>query len=685
MPATPLARLTAAAACLAAAAAPAPRHQTIDHLRADLSHEMAAKLARLAGYLREWHEGRFRGDDAREATAILDDIRRLFLRNARLAAATFSSFGQLVEVIALTVDLRRHLIAAARAAAADAPALAAAERLAPALAARSRRLVEALSARHGVRFTELVGAAAEEIRREAGAAGARGVPVVIDSADGGVAVWVPRADAARWSDLLRNFLRNALQAVEERVEAPGAAAADDDTRRGEQPAVGVRLRPAPSGGGTCVEIVDDGVGMTDEQVASMWRDGRSRHGDGHGQGLTQAKRVFLEERAALDVRSVPGVGTRIRVELPSRDVTFRPPRRLASPPLVAPGVLVLGLLAIAAGQLDHPEMESITVQDLHVVIALDRGGDPIWQRTMPDRVLSNGRSTINRPDTSMTVTVPPLIFRDRQGRSLAIIATAPQRGPGLITAFDKRGRVAWEHPLRWTEPLVDPGEIHTGKLITVFAAASVWNDGGVPVIVIGVRDDNWASTAIQFLSEEGRTLGEYLHPGTLEYFGSEDYDGDGRIEILLNGYNNGARNAPLYWSGAPLGGGVYTTCLLMLETPTVDGQAFPGTRWATAPPAREEAYLLVPPLLEENFTKVESTALDRLPMSRPDSTGAVRMELFVADGRVYRLNGDLRPVTCGVGDNTPAAALAPTQPVAPLLYFRDGVAEHIPLLVERGS
>lgn len=203
--------------------------------------------------------------------------------------------------------------------------------------------------------------------------------------------------------------------------------------------------------------------------------------------------------------------------------------------------------------------------------------------------------------------------------------------------------------------------------------------------MIGVRDDNWGPMAIQFLSDEGRTLGEYLHPGSLEYFGSEDYDGDGRVEILLNGCNNGARNAPLYWSGAPLGGGVYTTCLLLLETPTVDGQAFPGTQWATTPTAREEAYLLVPPLLQENFTKVKSTIIDRLPMSRPDATGAVRMEMFIADGRIYRLDGNLRPLSCGVGDNTPAAVLAPTRPVAPLLYFKNGVHEHIPLLVERGS
>ena len=61
------------------------------------------------------------------------------------------------------------------------------------------------------------------------------------------------------------------------------------------------------------------------------------------------------------------------------------------------------------------------------------------------------------------------------------------------------------------------------------------------------------------------------------------------------------------------------------------------------------------------------------------------MEMYLKDGRIYRLSNRLRPLSCGVGDNTLASRLAPTQPAAPLLYFRDGLMERINLIVQRGS
>lgn len=685
MSTTAVSWLAGAFFALCAAAASAPPKQTLDQLRADLSHEMAAKLARATGFLREWRDGRFRPADAVDAVAVVQEIRRLHLRHARLAAASFVSFGQLIWVLESAGRLQASLAAAARGSAADAPAVARSERLLRVLTARSRRLTETLSVRHGVRFAELVGAAAEEIRREATNVGGRDVPVELDLADGGVVTWIPRSDAARWLDLLRNLMRNALQATEERAAERTQDLGADGAACISTP-VAIRLRPATGRGGTCVEILDDGVGMSIEQVASMWHDGRSRHGAGHGQGLTAAKRAFLEERADVEIRSLPGVGTCVRLNIPARDVTFRVPPRWAAAPLILPTALAATLLVGVILRRVHPELESIRVED-RLVVALDRAGDPIWTETMEDAVVPNWRSVINSSDQASTnsTRVPPVVVRDRRGQALAIIPTAPQQGPGLLTAFDKRGRIRWRYPLATRTPLMSPAESHAQKLIPIFAAATVWNEGGAPVIVTGVRDDNWGPTAIQFLSDQGRLLAEYLHPGTLEFFGSGDFDGDGHVEVILNGDNNSARKARAFWSGPPLDSGVYVKCLLMLETPKVGGQAFPYLRWAGAPPAGEEAYLLIPPLREADFADPHATDIVRLPMSRPDTTGAVGMEMYLEDGRIYRLDSRLRPLSCGVGDNTLAARLAPTQPAAPLLYFRDGLMERINLIVQRGS
>ncbi|MBM4131976.1 hypothetical protein FJ250_13280, partial [bacterium] len=292
---------------VAAAAAPAPGRQTLDHLRADLSHEMAAKHARLSALVRVWRAGRGRERDGADAAAICRDIARLHRRHAREAAGSWRSFAKLVCAMARARTLAADLSRMARG---SESALARAERELPRLVAAARELVEALSARHAVRFGELATAAVAEIRRETQAAEADAVAVEFDSADGGAPLWVPRADAARWSDLLRNLVRNAAQATSERPD-------------GARPAVTVRLRPLPPPGGIAFEVHDGGVGMTTDQLAAAWQDGSSRHGAGHGLGLTAAKRAFVQERAALQVASEPGVGTSVRLELPARDVAFR--------------------------------------------------------------------------------------------------------------------------------------------------------------------------------------------------------------------------------------------------------------------------------------------------------------------------------------------------------------------------
>lgn len=657
-----------AAACLqalAAAAAPAPARQTLDHLRADLSHEMAAKHARLAALVREARAGRGRARDGADAAAICGDIARLYRRHAREAAASWRGFALLVGALARLRALAADLRSATRG---SEPALARAERDLPRLVAAARALVEALSARHAVRFGELATAAVEEIRRETQAAEADAVPIACDSADGGAPLWVPRADAARWSDLLRNLVRNAAQATAERPD-------------GERPAVSVRLRPLPPPGGVSLEVQDGGVGLTAGQADAMWQDGCSRHGAGRGQGLTAAKRAFVTERAALHVSGEPGVGTRVRLELPARDVAFRVPRWWAAPPLAVPVALLLLLAAGAALNLRRGEMVTARITREHVVTAFDARGRLLWQRQFAERVRPNLRSQIQTDRAGHTVEVPPLLVPDAHGRPLVILATAPDQGPGRVLALDGRGRERWSRPLRWTPPRVT----HAGNLTAAFQAATTWNGSGRAVIALNVRDGNWSSTSIQFLSAEGDSLGAYLHPGHLEFLASGDIDGDGRSELVLNGKNNDAPRDPAFWPGPPPPDDAYGECLLLLETPAVDGQAFPARRWEAQPEAREDAYLLVPPLAEIGFDDPRRSALVRIELGTAGAPGGPRHEISLADGRIYTLDGCLRPLSCAAGDHTPVSDMTCDRAGAPLLYLRAGRAEAVDVPIERGK
>lgn len=653
---------------------PEARDLTLGQLRADLSHEMAAKLARLSGILEEWRGGRIQENDLVDTITILNDIDKLHLRHARIAVATMSSFAQLTRVISTVQHLRAACAQALRPGAATPRGIDRAASLLRDLNGESRQLTEMLSRRYAVRFSDLVNLAVDEIRREHAIGQDVGVPMVVDDAESGVPTWVPRSDAPGWVDIIRNLVRNAIQAVQEHRGEPG------DRAEADARCVTIRMRPHRGPGGACVEIIDDGVGMTPEQVAEMWHDGIGRHGEGHGHGLTRDKRAFVEQRADLEVRSIARVGTSVRVELRPRDITIRLPHRWAAPPITVPVAALCLLALLAIWQQRHLDMVSVSVTDEWLVNAIDRRGRVIWHKAMPERVAPNYRSIIMTASPVEDVPTPQLVTLGPDGRPMVVLSTFAARGPGLVIAYDNDGTEHWSHRLAWTAPRVANGS----NLISAFQAESMWNLPRQRAIILNVRDRNWSSTSIQFLDSGGNPLGEYLHPGHLEFVASADFDGDGRIEVLLNGKNNDAAHNTPFWPGENTPG-AYAECLILLETPRIGGQAFPYRRWEGIGPALEEAYLLIPPLNGESFADPKLTQVVRADFSHVAGDGQPCVSVSVADGRIYRLDSRLRPLSCTVGDHTPAAKNPPENPAHRLVYLSEGRLEKIDISVGRGT
>lgn len=652
---------------------PESRVVTLGQVRADMAHEVAAKMARVSGILDEWRLGRRQDSDLADALTILRDTETLCLRHSRLAVATMSSFAQLTGVIS-TIHTTKTACARAFRMHADNPrAIDHAESVLNDLRRESRRLVEMLSARHAVRFGDLVTRAAEEIKREYAVGQDAGVPMVVDDSDGGFPAWVASRDAARWIDILRNLVRNAVQAVLDFQDSSPAATAE---RTGT---VTVRLRPAGGRGNACVEIIDDGIGMTQEQIAQMWGDGLGRHGAGHGHGLTADKRAFLENRAELEVCSAPGMGTCVRIELKTDDVTIRMPHRWAAPPLSVPAGVLAVMIGVTVWQMAQREMISLSVTDECLLRAIGDHGHVLWHKKLEDRVMPNYKSVIMTEDRVQDAPTPQLVIDTPEYGPCAVISTIATRGPGRLLAFDSRGGSPWEQILFWTPPQT----VHTNNLISAFQAETVWNPGQRQAIVINVRDRNWSSTSVQFFDCRGRRLGEYLHPGHVEFVGSADFDGDGRTEVLLSGKNNDATHGTAFWPSDNQSD-AYAECLIMLETPNVEGQAFPYRRWPGQPDAVEEGYLLIPPLRENGFADPKASLVTHASFGPPCGEGRPCMEISMADGRIYSLDGHLRPLTISVGDHTPAALLDSIRTVAPLLYLHAGMPDTIMLDMRRG-
>jgi hypothetical protein len=539
----------------------------------------------------------------------------------------------------------------------------------------SQALCEAISARHGVRLAAIASDAVEELRREAGETDAGGVPIAFECGEASRA-WVPRRDAAAWFDLVRNLVRNAVQATEDaRTRAAVPAAGAEASRRG----VTVRLQPMRGQPGATLEVLDEGVGMSPETLATMWHAGASRHGGQHGQGLTEGKRAFVESRGALEVRSAEGVGTCVRVDLPHREVPVRPPRPWALPPLVAPALAALVAVVLGAPLLLPPEVVNVEMVPDGTVRALDAQGREIWRRDLGEAVLPNFLGT-GYTTTYEQVEINRFLILPRRWPwpSNVIVATKAAQGPGHVWRLGFRGRTVWKRTLSW-EP---PRQAHTGSLKSMFQVLVPWDGAGREAIAMNVRDADWSSTAIQFITLGGELLGAYHHPGHLEYLETVDLDGDGRVELILGGKNNRAPADSTVYREPP--GEEWIDCLAMLEPPRVDGQSYPYTAWAGMPPAREEAYVLFPPLQRGPRQGRERPAIFTVDFGQPRADGRAQVEVRMADGRIYTLDSRLRPLSCGTGSETHAATLAPTRALAPLLYFHEGRCDTIDLPVLRG-
>lgn len=108
-----------------------------------------------------------------------------------------------------------------------------------------------------------------------------------------------RVDTGQLSQLLLNLVQNGLAAVEEAGRP-----------------LEVRLRVLREGTQVVLEVEDSGVGMSEEQQERMFELFYSTRKGGAGLGLAIVQRIAHTHDAGIEVWSVPGSGTRVRVRLP---------------------------------------------------------------------------------------------------------------------------------------------------------------------------------------------------------------------------------------------------------------------------------------------------------------------------------------------------------------------------------
>jgi len=97
----------------------------------------------------------------------------------------------------------------------------------------------------------------------------------------------------------------------------------DNARKYSEPGSVIRLAAFARGAGVAIEVSDHGIGMDADDLKQLFTPffrsdrSRSRATGGVGLGLVLARRVVEAHRGTIDVESVPGQSTTVRLELPA--------------------------------------------------------------------------------------------------------------------------------------------------------------------------------------------------------------------------------------------------------------------------------------------------------------------------------------------------------------------------------
>ncbi len=629
---------------------------TIDQMRSDLSHETASRVAFLSAMATEWRCGRFEGDDPARCMNVLADLRGTHRRYALLAFTCGRPWHELVAVLACIRALERvcRRLAASGAASTTAFSHFAADlnRFNDA----SARLVTALTACHAVGLSETVEGAVADVRADPGDRIDEPVGIDLETQDGLPNVWLAREHAARWRDVLRNLLRNAIEATRQQWSPADGAC----------PPVRVVMQALPAARGVRVRIADLGVGMSAEQQARLWVAGASRHGSGRGQGLTEAKREFVATRAGMQVESAPGRGTTVTLDILPRDIVL-PALRPWRQPAFQVGALVALLTVFAALPAFQRSgaAHAVDVVQSSVVRGLGPRGEVLWNRDIGARILRNDH-------LSTQGIIDLATYRESRGgnvREVLASCAHADGSPGHLTFLDGRGRIKATRDITWVAPRGEgPHELGSFWQVPI-----TWKGGPERAYVVDVRKSNKSPESIQVVTARGGDFGAYHHPGQIKFFACEDFDTDGREEFLFFGINNDA------WQDSLLttcGRGAWHACAILLAPPPWQGQAYPYRGWDGVPAAAEDAYLLIPPLECGEVVQGAVTIVERASAPVPSP---VCLLLRLQDGRILETDGRLRPISYDVGDVTVASQLAHAGhlPDLRVAYFHRGEVELI--------
>ena len=305
-------------------------------------------------------------------------------------------------------------------------------------------------------------------------------------------------------------------------------------------------------------------------------------------------------------------------------------------------------------------LAAIEVVEIQTARAVSESGGFLWTRRMPGRIWPNGGwERADRPHTIV----------ERDGRASGVVLSVwSETDPGSLWFLNaENGETIWTHKADWGVAPVNA----KGPALYDWNVLARWPGREEKVLVAGLLDGDFYSSAVQFITLENEVLGTYCHPGVILYC-DQIALADGGAGILFFGSNSSSRFVRTL---VPFETAIHPGCIILLELPDVDGQAFPYSQglpeerdWPGMPAAREQSYLLVPPLKPDLKSSVDWVTVVR------NGKGEVSLRANVTDGRIIALDRNLRPASVYLRLDSAADRLykAGEGNFLPYLLIRDG-------------